>query len=248
MKRYGTILLVIVLAMVSALMYLIQYLLFHNPDDQAFYFFQDLGFMFIQVIVVTVIFNRLISILEQSTKLKNMNVLISAFFSETGNVILNTMSASQISDDQFCQMIERSHFKDSKRFKAMRQDIREYKYQIDVTPAKLEQLREILVLKRPTMLEMLGNAHLSEHDTFTDMLWSLFHVADELGHRDNLQELSQADLAHLKADVRRAYPLLIQEWVGNLKYLHDEYPYMFDSAIRFSPLLTRCRAELSEQE
>lgn len=246
MRFTGTILLVIVLVVVSAATYLAQYLLFHNPGDQAFYLFQDLAFMPIQVIAVTVIFNRLLSILEKRSKQKNMNVLISAFFSETGNDILNAMAENQVSDDRFCAMLDRSQFGDNKRYRDMRREIMEYKYKIDVTPAKLERLREILLQKRPVLLQMLGNSHLSEHDTFTDMLWSLFHVADELAHRNNLQELSRTDLLHLQGDLRRAYPRLIQEWVSNLKYLHDEYPYMFDSSLRFSPLTPHCHTEPTE--
>ncbi|NLN88244.1 MAG: hypothetical protein GX133_11710 [Syntrophomonadaceae bacterium] len=35
--------------------------------------------------------------------------------------------------------------------------------------------------------------------------------------------------------------MLLLEWVQNLKYLHYEYPYMFDSAIRFSPITNSTR-------
>lgn len=223
----SNVLLVIVLSIVSISTYIAQYLLFHKPNDQSFNILQDLAFLPVQVIVVTIIFNKLLGMLEKRTKDKNMNVLISAFFSDVGNSILYAMTDNRISEDQFAQMLDRAHFKDNRSFKAMTQQIREHKYRIDVTPEKLEALKYLLLQNRPVFLDMLDNSHLAEHDTFTDMLWALFHVADEL--------------AHLRRDIQRAYPLLLLEWVQNLKYLHDEYPYMFDAAIRFSPITNSTR-------
>lgn len=236
----STVLLVIVLSIVSISTYLLQYLLFHKPDDQSFYILQDLAFLPVQVIIVTVIFNRLLNILEKRTKVKNMNVLISAFFSYVGNSILYFMTDNSISDDQFGQMLDRSHFKDNRSYKEMLQQIQKYKYRIEVTPEKVETLKLLLLQKRSVFLDMLGNSDLAEHDSFTDMLWALFHVADELAHQD-MREQSRADMAHLRRDIQRAYPLLLLEWVKNLKYLHDEYPYMFDAAVRFSPITNSTR-------
>lgn len=236
----SNVLLVIVLSIVSISTYIAQYLLFHKPNDQSFNILQDLAFLPVQVIVVTIIFNKLLGMLEKRTKDKNMNVLISAFFSDVGNSILYAMTDNRISEDQFAQMLDRAHFKDNRSFKAMTQQIREHKYRIDVTPEKLEALKYLLLQNRPVFLDMLDNSHLAEHDTFTDMLWALFHVADELAHQD-MREPNRADLAHLRRDIQRAYPLLLLEWVQNLKYLHDEYPYMFDAAIRFSPITNSTR-------
>lgn len=81
---------------------------------------------------------------------------------------------------------------------------------------------------------MLENSSLMEHDSFTDMLWAVFHVADELQTRD-LNHLSQADLAHLNEDILRAYRLLLLEWISTIRYLRTDYPYLYHIALKKSP-------------
>ena len=82
---------------------------------------------------------------------------------------------------------------------------------------------------------MLENSNLLEHDSFTDMIGSVFHVADELQSRDNLKVLSQADLDDLTLDILRAYRLIIIDWINYLKYLNAEHPYLLNLAVRKNP-------------
>lgn len=84
------------------------------------------------------------------------------------------------------------------------------------------------------MISMLENSNLSEHDSFTDMLWSVFHLADELQNRGAPEYLTEDDLQHMAADILRAYKMLIVEWVYYIKYLKNEYPYLYNSAVKKS--------------
>jgi hypothetical protein len=81
----------------------------------------------------------------------------------------------------------------------------------------------------------MASTTLLEHDTFTDMLWAIFHVADELQSRDDLKTLPKSDLDHLSIDILRAYKLLILEWFDYIKYLNREYPFLYSLAIRKNP-------------
>lgn len=67
------------------------------------------------------------------------------------------------------------------------------------------------------------------------MLWAVFHVADEVQTRD-LHALSQADLDHLNEDILRVYQLLLFEWIGYIRYLRTDYPYLYQIALRKSHL------------
>jgi hypothetical protein len=71
------------------------------------------------------------------------------------------------------------------------------------------------------------------------MIWSVFHVADELQNRGDFSILSKADIAHLSNDLKRAYPLLIQQWVGYMVYLSGEYPFLYDLAKRRNPFASK---------
>ena len=89
------------------------------------------------------------------------------------------------------------------------------------------------------MLGMLGNSNPLEHDSFTDMLWAVFHVADELQSRGNLRNLAQDDINHLSYDLLRAYSAMVLEWINYIYYLHDEYPFLYTLAIKKSPFYHR---------
>jgi hypothetical protein len=49
------------------------------------------------------------------------------------------------------------------------------------------KLKKILDEKRMTLLVIASNPSLLEHEAFTDLLWAIFHLTDELSYRTNLQ-------------------------------------------------------------
>jgi hypothetical protein len=226
--------LVLGLSISSICIYFIQIKIFHKPDDTLFYLFQDLAFIPVQAIIVTIILNKLLNVIETRHKLKKINVIISAFFSETGTSIL--FSLAKLHDNHnFCKLFDISDINNKEKFKILKKQIKELDNKISFTTEKFDSLRCILAENKSYMIAMLGNSNLSEHDSFTDMLWSVFHVADELGSRATRGELSEADIVHLKTDIKRAYTMMLLEWVNYLKYLNDEYPYLFNMAIRKNP-------------
>jgi len=228
----NNILLILILSISSACIYFIQIVLFQNKEDTYFYFFQDLAFIPIQVLIVTLLLNKLIKIIGDYQNRKKVNVIISAFFSELGTSIVCEFSRFNENLDEVCEMINHSDFKSN--MNDTRKKIKDYKIKIHVTADTLENLAQILSSKKSYMISMLENSSLLEHDSFTDMLWSVFHIADELQTRD-LKNLSQADLNHLSQDILRAYRFIILEWLNYMKYLNTEYPYLYDLALRKNP-------------
>jgi hypothetical protein len=193
-----------------------------------------LAFIPVQAIIVTIVLNKLLNVIEKRHKLKKINVIISAFFSETGTSILFAL-AKLHENHNFCEMFDISEINNKNKYKILKKRIKDLDHKINVTPEKLKNLGIILTQNKSFMIGMLGNSNLSEHDTFTDMLWSVFHVADELGSRGNERELSETDIEHLKTDIKRAYAMILLEWINYLKYLNDEYPYLFNMAVRKNP-------------
>lgn len=107
---------------------------------------------------------------------------------------------------------------------------------IDAQKGNLRVLRDFLFEKRFFMLSLLENPNLLEHDSFTDLLLAVFHLSEELVARDTLEELPPSDYEHLAGDMKRAYTLLIREWLAYMKHLKDDYPYLFSLVIRTNPL------------
>ena len=89
--------------------------------------------------------------------------------------------------------------------------------------------------KRDFLLRLLENPNLLEHDSFTDLLWAVFHLTEELSHRVDVKQLPEADYEHLSGDIERAYRLIISEWLDYMKHLKSNYPYLFSLSIRTNP-------------
>ena len=90
-------------------------------------------------------------------------------------------------------------------------------------------------INKAFLLDLLENQNLLEHESFTDMLWAVFHVADELKSRGDLKSLSSVEVEHLSEDMVRAYTAMVMEWISYIIYLKDEYPFLYATAIRKNP-------------
>ncbi|MEX2722052.1 MAG: hypothetical protein Q6362_011675, partial [Candidatus Wukongarchaeota archaeon] len=99
----------------------------------------------------------------------------------------------------------------------------------------LERLHSFLVEKRFFLVRLLENQNLLEHETFTDLLWAVFHLTEELDARKQFKDLPDTDVDHLKVDVERVYSQLVDQWVEYMEHLKDSYPYLFSLAMRTNP-------------
>jgi hypothetical protein len=110
-----------------------------------------------------------------------------------------------------------------------------HQYTTKVSGEGLTELRALLLGRRGFLLRLLGNPNLLEHDSFTDMLWAVFHLTDELTHRRSVSNLLESDYKHLLGDMKRAYTRVVREWLDYMQHLSRNYPYLFSIAIRTNP-------------
>jgi hypothetical protein len=108
----------------------------------------------------------------------------------------------------------------------------------------LDDIKEFLVSKRPFLLALLENPNLLEHESFTDLLWAVFHLTDELAHRTDLKKLPDSDYEHLAGDMKRAYHKLLTQWLEYMKHLKRDYPYLFSLAMRTNPFDANASVEV----
>lgn len=94
-------------------------------------------------------------------------------------------------------------------------------------------------------MSLLGNPNLLEHEAFTELLWAVFHLAEELGNRRDVSSLPQSDYDHLIGDIKRVYVLLGAEWLSYMRHLQENYPYLFSLAVRTNPFNPAARAEIA---
>ena len=223
------------LIVLSLGLFILQIKIFHDERDTFFYLFQDLAFIPIQVLLATVIVDQVLKGREKFAMLNKLNMVIGTFFSEVGNRLLRSFSGFDHGFEQFRKELIVSRDWSDQRFRRAGREISGFDYQLDYTRGDLNELKAFLVSKRDFMLRLLENQNLLEHETFTDLLWAVFHLTEELEARSDLTRLPVTDGEHIAGDVKRAYVLLIAEWLAYMKHLKHEYPYLFSLAVRTNP-------------
>ena len=219
----------------STALYCIQTYIFNSPRDTFFYMFQDLAFVPLQVIIVTLVLDKLLTAREKQEKLLKLNTVISAFFSELGAATISLMSGSNLNLSDLQGGLRVDSGWNEAEFRRASEMVKDFKFQGECTSGQLLSLREFLHVNKPYLLRMFDNPNLLEHDAFTEMLWALLHVSQELESRESLERLPKNDMAHLSNDVMRAYRFLTIEWLCYMKYLKKDYPYLFSLATRKNP-------------
>jgi hypothetical protein len=220
----------------SVVSYLIQIRIFHRTGDTFFYMLQDIAFVPIQVLLVTLIISRLLNDRERRALLKKLNMLIGAFYGEIGTELIKLSSSFGVNlSDLNSRLLINVGWSD-KDFVEARKAVSAADLVFDSRKSDLAGLRDFLYGKRDFLLGLLANPNLLEHETFTDLLWAVSHLSEELSSRQTLEGLPQTDCDHLSGDMKRAYALLLYEWLSYMQHLKKDYPYLFSLAARLNPL------------
>jgi hypothetical protein len=235
----------VVLLSLSALVYSLHYLLFHDAHHIFMYLIGDIAFVFIEVLLVTIIIHQLLGLREKQLLLQKLNMVIGAFYSEVGLELLRAISPGDArSEDAHRLLMVTGHWT-PKEFQAASRALAERPCAIDLERISLPALKSFLGANRRFLLRLMENPNLLEHETFTNLLWAVFHLTEELAYRGTLEGLARADAAHISGDIKRAYELLISEWLEYLKHLQRNYPYLFSLAVRTNPFDPNARVEIA---
>jgi hypothetical protein len=196
---------------------------------------QDIAFLPMQVLLVTLVINELLRRREKRAILNKMNMVIGAFFSEVGTNLLSSFFVLDRLPEKIRGDLIITNDWPSRKFTIVRKRLKNYDYKIEIPKDGLEDIKNFLTEKRDFLLRLLENPNLLEHESFTDLLWAVFHLTEELVHRKNVKMLTDIDCQHLVGDIKRANVLLISEWLAYTEHLRREYPYLFSLAIRTNP-------------
>jgi hypothetical protein len=123
----------------------------------------------------------------------------------------------------------------NQQFTDVHRRLRKYDYNVDIQMNDLQNLKSLLIGERDFLLRLLENPNLLEHEAFTQLLWAIFHLLEELACREDFRNLPKEDYEHLTNDIKRAYVLLSQQWLDYMKYLKGNYPFLFSLAMRTNP-------------
>jgi hypothetical protein len=229
------VLLALALIVLSIIIYLTHYGIFHDPHHIFIYMVGDLAFVPIEVLLVTLIVHRLLGERERRSRLQKLNMVIGVFFSEAGTELLARFSDYDPRLEDIKKNLVCCADWSEKEFADLSKILKNYDFGIETQKVDMEDLRGFLLTKRDGLLRLLENPNLLEHETFTQLLQAVFHLTEELANRKDLAELPQSDRDHLSGDIKRAYTFLVNEWVDYMKHLKANYPYLFSLAMRTNP-------------
>lgn len=221
----------------SALTYTIHYFIFHDSHHIFIYMIGDFGFLFIDVLLVVLFIERILSRREKQAMMNKLNMVIGTFFSEVGQDLLKKFSTFVDKAENLEKKLKITSKWGKKDFQKAITAAQEFSYDMKIDKDKLCELRDFLLDKRSFMLRLLENPNLLEHERFTDLLWAIFHLTEELAFRgDKLKELPQEDLDHVVNDLKRAYSQITSVWIAYTEHLKESYPFLFSLAARINPL------------
>lgn len=241
----------ILLVIASIILYLVNLFIFKNILNTEYYFSIDVAFLPIEVLFVVLVIDSVISSREKRILLEKLNMVIGTFFSEIGTDLLEKISEYDSNKETIRKKLIMTDEWTENDYLDAAEEIKRYEFNLNICgdPKSiefLENLKELLEEKRNFLLVLLENPNLLEHETFTDLLRAVFHLAEELDKRKDLGKLSDADYLHLKGDTGRAYGLLIYEWLTYMEHLMNNYPYLFSLAIRVSPFDPNAKVEIED--
>jgi len=223
------------LLLASALLYG-AFFTFH-PDREvvADWFLGSVAFLPFQILLVTLIVDELLGRRERQARLKKLNIVIGVFFSEVGMELLGACLALERRAGELRAELGRAASWSPARLEAEAARYRGLEPDAEPGVEGLERVRVLLRDRRAVLTSLMVNPSVLEHEHFTDLLWAVFHLAEELGERGDIRDLPPSDLAHLAGDVQRVFPILIAEWLSYLRHLQEDYPYLYSLAGRTNP-------------
>ena len=217
------------------------YLVLGDAEHIISYIWTHLGFIPVDILIVAFLLDEIIERKEKEAMLEKLDMLMSTFFSEVGNDLINQLStvnkykASTENLKSIKSWNDADYENKLNELKNSNVDFSAMDIPLEKREEFLEDLRTLLAGKREFIINLINNPNLLEKEEFTGLINAILHLDEELEHRQKLDLVTNSDFAHLNGDMQRVYEKLVYEWVYYLRYLNKHYPYMIALIIRTNP-------------
>jgi hypothetical protein len=223
------------LVAIALFLTVLHYLIFQDLHHISIYFLGDLAFIPVEVLCVTLLIDQLLESREKQQRLEKLNMVIGVFFTHIGTPLLARLAkADPCSEPLKTQMAGGPEWS-PERFRTTHATLSGLQCKVDPTVIDREALKEFLTSNENFILRIMENPTIFEHESFTDLIFAVTHLMEELSARDDLRNLPLTDIAHLEVDMERIYSRLVPEWLKYMEYLKNHYPYLFSLAMRQNP-------------
>ena len=235
----------LLLAVLALMAVSLHYMIFHDARYLESFAITTVAYIFIEVFLVTLVIHGLLEYREKRAMLKKLNMVIGAFYSESGTAMLRLFSIFDLTSHKIARELGIKSGWSDKDFARVEALAGRYEPAIEYRAGDLDELKRFLVERRRFLLGLLENPNLLEHETFTNLLWAVFHLTEELAARKDLVDTPKKDHEHIIGDMRRVYSLLLKEWIAYMRHMKEDYPYLFSFAMRTNPFDSSASVEIS---
>ena len=227
----------------SAVLYVLHFIIFHDVRNSLDLLLGDLAYLPLEVLLVVIILERLLSQRERQNIVLKLNMIVGAFFSEVGNNLLTELTPlfNECRGELNDHLGLKTNWQDSDFRLAMRY-IRQAELKPTCNVPDLKKLAAFLDAKREFLFQLIQNPYVLEHEAFSDVLLSIDHLDDELEARAAYPDLPETDIEHLESDIGRFYGQLIYQWLIYARHLQNNYPYLYSLLVRVHPFQSRPKA------
>ncbi|MGI5818972.1 MAG: hypothetical protein ACOX9R_12840 [Armatimonadota bacterium] len=236
MTRKELITVAIALVIAALALHGIHYLIFRDLHHVAIYGFGDIAFLPVEILVISLVVDRILKERERLSILQKMKMVVGTFFSALGRPLLERMCFVLEDDSEIRACLSIDPDWTAERILQTRQSIPELRIKVRPRREDMEALRELLTEHRDFLLRLLQNPALLEDENFAELLWALTHLQEELAARGDLGTLPHSDVNHLIGDISRVYEHLLREWLDYMSHLNTNYPFLYSFQARTNPL------------
>ena len=224
---------VIALIVISIVIYLIQIAIFHDVRTTEFYLLQDLAFMPLTIAIATIVVGGVIDAREKKDRLEKTRMLTSSFFTEIGASLLQEMMRMTEANDFIYGVVSGAHSAEMDENQTIEQ-IKSMHICLHLDQPGYEQTRQIISSNKTNILILASNPLVIEHESFTDVLWGIFHLIDEFRLRGEWSDLTAQDKAHFEDDFAKVLRLLLLNWISDVHYLQETFPDFYAKVLLLS--------------
>ncbi|MDR3598622.1 hypothetical protein [Clostridium sp.] len=216
-----------ILIFLSFIMFLIHYLIFGQLENTIYYSLMSLCFIPINILAVTLVFEKLVERRARLERLSKLNMLVGLFFSDIGFNLLKLIAAG---DEKIHSLnLDFSDLRTSDN------KLQHHNHIVEFERINYPELKKLVLESRDILSNLISNENILEHETFADLLMALMHLRDEILFIQHKDKLTDDDRIHLKSDLIRVYKALTIQWINYLAHLKQFYPYQYNGAIKFNP-------------
>lgn len=228
----------------SLMLHALHFFIFRDIHHIMIFLLADIAFVPLEVFFVSMVLDNMLEKRELQQTLKKINMIVGLFYQELGNKLLSIIVLGDAETNPKDINIDLNW--EEEQYKLLESEFIHRSYVLDINKIDLEQIEDLIGNYQQLVTNIITNPVIHEHELFTDVIMSIFHLSEELKQRP-LNRREEHDIHHIKADLERVYKNLSLNWVDYLRYLQTEYPYLFLSAITNNPFDIRERSVIEKE-